>query len=62
MKSKAETTARQTTYVAPSLTSYDEQQVAEDLGPVMLSGTGTSLGELQGNTTTTRGTGAKPRR
>lgn len=62
MKSKTETTASRTTYVAPRVTSYNEQQVAEDLGPVMLSGTGTSLEELQGNTGTTRGTGAKSRR
>jgi hypothetical protein len=61
MKSTAEATKR-TAYVAPHVVSYDERQVAEDLGPVMLSGTGTQLEELQGNTSTTRGSGAKPRR
>ena len=61
MKSTAETTKR-TAYAAPTITSYDERQVAEDLGPVMLSGTGTRLEELQGNSSTTRGSGAKPRR
>jgi len=61
MKSTTEATKR-TAYVAPRVVSYDERQVAEDLGPVMLSGTGTQLEELQGNSATTRGSGAKPRR
>lgn len=62
MKNVSDSTAKRPTYVAPSMVSYDESQVAEDLGPVMLSGTGTRLDELQGNTSTTRGTGVKPRR
>ena len=49
-------------YAPPQMTSYDEAQVAETLGPVMLSGTGTRLQELQGNDTTTRATGVRPRR
>lgn len=62
MSSKSNATTQRPAYVAPSVVSYDESQVAEDLGPVMLSGTGTRLDELQGNTATTRGTSAKPRR
>lgn len=59
---KSETTGRPS-YVAPSMTSYDETRVAEELGPVMLSGTGTRLEELAGgNSPTTRGSGSKPRR
>ena len=61
MNSKGNVTKRPA-YVAPNVVSYDESQVAEDLGPVMLSGTGTRLEELQGNSSTTRGSGAKPRR
>ncbi|HKQ98777.1 MAG TPA: hypothetical protein VJV75_12945 [Candidatus Polarisedimenticolia bacterium] len=61
MNSKGNVTKRPA-YVAPNVVSYDESQVAEDLGPVMLSGTGTRLDELSGNTATTRGTSAKPRR
>jgi hypothetical protein len=62
MTSKTEVIANRPTYVAPLVVSYDERQVAEELGPVMLSGTGTRLEELQGNTSTTRGGTAKPRR
>lgn len=50
-------------YVAPRTTTYDEAKVAEELGPVMLSGTGTQLNELSGNTTDhTIGNTSKPRR
>lgn len=50
-------------YVAPRVTTYDEARVAEELGPVMLSGTGTRLEELAGDTSsTTRGAGSKSRR
>ena len=35
-------------YVAPRMTSYTEKQVAESLGPVLLSGSGADLGELAG--------------
>jgi hypothetical protein len=49
-------------YTAPRITSYDEAQVAEQLGPVMLSGTGTQLQELQGNTSSTPMTHVPPRR
>ena len=49
-------------YITPRITSYDEAQVAEQLGPVMLSGTGTQLQELQGNTSSTPITHVPPRR
>ena len=62
MKSMNHATTKRATYVAPRVVSYDESQVAEELGPVMLSGTGTRLEELSGNTSTTRGGTAKPRR
>lgn len=50
-------------YVPPRMTTYDEARVAEELGPVMLSGTGTRLEELATTaSSTTRGAGSKPRR
>jgi len=50
-------------YVPPRMTTYDEARVAEELGPVMLSGAGTGLAELAGDTSsTTRGAGSKPHR
>jgi hypothetical protein len=50
-------------YVAPRTTTYDEARVAEELGPVMLSGTGARLGELSGNDSpTSHGGDSKPRR
>lgn len=50
-------------YVAPRMTSYTERQVAETLGPVLLSGTGSELGELAGNQSPTApSTGGRPRR
>lgn len=63
MKGTTDARTDRAVYVAPKVVSYDESQVAEDLGPVMLSGTGTRLDELSGNTTTSRGgSTAKPRR
>jgi len=63
MTPQKSTTTGRPSYVAPRMTSYDETRVAEELGPVMLSGTGTRLDELAGDTSSTaRGAGSKPRR
>jgi hypothetical protein len=52
-----------TAYVAPRMTTYTEQQVADSLGPVLLSGGGTELGQLTGNESPSAGnTGKRPRR
>ena len=48
-------------YVAPRMTTYDEARVAEELGPVMLSGTGTRLAELASDPSSTSHTGSRPR-
>lgn len=50
-------------YVAPSMTSYTESQVADTLGPVLLSGNGSDLGVLEGNESPSPdNTGRRPRR
>jgi hypothetical protein len=50
-------------YVAPSIKTYTESQVAETLGPVLLSGAGTELGELTGGQSPAASkTGSRPRR
>jgi hypothetical protein len=50
-------------YVAPRITSYTESQVAETLGPVLLSGAGSDLGVLGGDQSpTANNTGGRPRR
>lgn len=50
-------------YVAPRMTTYTEKQVAESLGPVLLSGSGADLGELAGGQSpASKSTGSRPRR
>ena len=60
MTSESSTINSRPAYVAPRVTTYDEARVAEELGPVMLSGTGTRLEEL--SSSTNRGSVSKPRR
>ena len=50
-------------YVAPRITSYTENEVAETLGPVLLSGNGYDLGTTAGSDSpTANSSGGRPRR